>query len=296
MEWLDQHFREVDNFPRPNWEAIYAEVEKNHKDTDQHNLWCAIARSWMNRITSGLPSDYAIHESDNFILVTSESEKYVSNFLEYLERTHKRILNTLHGIASGKSFGKHVVLIFDQIDLYYSYLSYFYEKDGEYGLSSGIYLNKGHGHFAFPHQEPSYAESIAAHELTHALLSHLSIPDWLNEGMAVGIEDLITDSAPQRMDSKIYARHQSFWGDKEIQEFCSGKSFERPDEGQELSCHLAQFIVDSLSQDYDKFIEFTNKANSSDGGEAAAKEVYGTSLKNIITQYFSEPDECEVWT
>lgn len=292
MQWLDPHFREFDNFPRPDWEAIYADVENNHKTADQHELWCDIARSWVNQLICSLPSNYAIHESDNFLLVTSESDKYVSVFQGFLERTRKRIVNTLHGIASDEGFGKYVVLIFDDMDAYYAYLSYFYQHDGVYGLSSGVYLNKGYGHFAFPHQEISYAESITAHEMTHALVSHLPIPTWLNEGMAVGIENLITGSAPLRMDNEMYARHRSFWGEEEIQQFWSGDSFYRPDEGQELSYHLAQFVVNTLSQDYEAFIAFANKAHFSDGGEAAANEVFEGGLGRLIAQYFGQDD----WT
>ncbi len=288
MEWIGKHFQEIDGFPRPDWEAIYTEVDANHKDTDQDILWCSIARSWMEKVLSKLPSDYSIYESDNFILVTSESKKYASIFQEYLERTLKRIVQTLHGVASNEGFGKYVVLIFDDIDTYYSYLSYFYDKEGVYGLSSGVYLNKGYGHFVFPHQELSYAESIAAHEMTHALLSHLPIPAWLNEGMAVSIENMITGYVPLRMDNETYSRHQSFWGENEIQEFWSGEVFHRADEGQELSYHLAQFAVNSLSQDYDVFIEFANKAHFKDGGEAAACEVYEGSLGNLISQFFGE--------
>jgi len=288
MEWINQHFREIESYPRPDWEAIYSVVEKDYKDVDQHKLWCDIARTWMNQLISSLSSDYSIHESENFILVTSESEKYVSNFQIFLERTRKQILKSLQGIASDEGFGKYVVLIFDDIDQYYSYLSYFYENDGVYGLSSGVYLNKGYGHFAFPHQELSYAESITAHEMTHALLAHLPIPAWLNEGMAVSIEDLITGSAPLRMDNEMFARHQSFWGEEEIQEFWSGDAFHRPDEGQELSYHLAQFAVKSLSQDYDIFRQFANKAHYNDGGEAAANEAYEGSLGNLIAQFFGE--------
>jgi len=290
MEWIDQHFHSVDNFPRPNWEAIQSDVEKNHKEADQHELWCDIARAWTDRLASSFPSNHSIHESENFIVVTSEPQQYVSVFQGFLERTLKRIVDALPGIASDQGFGKHVVLIFDDIELYYSYLSYFYDEDGVYGLSSGVYLNRGYGHFAFPHQELSYAESIAAHEMTHALVSHLPIPAWLNEGMAVGVENLITGSAPLRMDNETYARHRSFWGEGEIQEFWSGESFHRPDEGQELSYHLAQFAINSLSQDYDAFTRFANKAHFSDGGEAAAKEVYQGSLGNLIAQYFGEGD------
>ncbi|MEW8232770.1 MAG: hypothetical protein AB2745_20785 [Candidatus Thiodiazotropha endolucinida] len=288
MEWINKHFQEKDGFPRPDWEGIYKEVDAAYKDIDQDALWCSIARSWMEKILPKLSSLYSIHESDNFILVTSESKEYVSNFQRFLERTLKRIMKVLHGIASDEGYGKYVVLIFDDIDLYYSYISYFYEEDGVYGLSSGMYLNRGYGHFVFPYQELSYAESIAAHEMTHALLAHLPIPAWLNEGMAVSIENLITGSAPLRMDNKMYSRHQSFWGEKEIQEFWSGKVFYRPDEGQELSYQLAQFAVNSLSQDYNVFIEFANKAHLKDGGEAAAIEVYEGSLGNLIYQFFGE--------
>ncbi len=290
LQWLDQHFQEVDSFPRPDWEAIHECIGANHKDTEQNALWCEIAGVWMRKLEARLPEEYAIHESENFILLTSETNAYVALFLKFLERTLKRILAALPGVASDEGYGKYVVLIFDDIDLYYSYLSYFYPEDGAFGLSAGIYLNKGYGHFAFPHQELAYAESIAAHEMTHALLSHLPIPAWLNEGMAVSVENMITGSSPLRMDNELYGRHQAFWGEKEMQEFWSGDAFHRPDEGQELSYHLAQFAVHSLSQDYEAFVKFTNKAHFDDGGEAAANDVYEGSLGNLIVQFFGEGD------
>ena len=189
-DWLNQYFDEIDGIPRPNWDAIYTHVDKNFVDKDQNELWNNIARTWMNKLTSNLAGNYSIHESENFMLVTSQSDKYVSSFLNFLEFSLKKILATLHGITSDDGYGKYIVIIFDDIDNYYSYLSYYYPEDGEYGLSSGIYLNKGYGHFAFPFQELSYAESIAAHEMTHALLAHLPIPAWLNEGMAVSIDTI----------------------------------------------------------------------------------------------------------
>ena len=285
---MNQHFRDINGFPRPDWEAIYEEVEKSQKEVDQNGLWLRISKYWLEKFLTSLPENYALHESKNFILVTSESPDYVSLFQSFLERTRERILTALEGIASDEGYGKHVVLIFDDIDAYYAYLSYFYEKDGVFGLSSGVYLNKGYGHFAFPHQELTYAEAIAAHEMTHALLSHLPIPAWLNEGMAVSIENLIVSSTPLRMDNETYSRHRAFWGEKEIQEFWSGEVFGRPDEGQELSYQLAQFAVNSLSQDFGSFIEFSNKAHFNDGGETAAHEVFEGSLGNLIAQYFGE--------
>lgn len=292
MEWLDQHFEEKDGFPRPDWKAIYDAVDASHKHADQQTLWCDIARAWLQRLASKLPAQYRIHESDNFILLTSEDDRYVSAFQTFLENTLRRILSSLRGIASDDGYGKYVVLIFDDIDSYYAYISYFYAEEGVYGLSSGTYLNKGYGHFVFPHQDIAYAESIAAHELTHALLVHLPVPAWLNEGMAVSIEHMLTGSAPLRMDNAMQVRHQSFWHEQGIQGFWSGDAFHSADEGQELSYHLAQLAVNALSKNYDSFRQFVNAAHYRDGGEAAAAKVYSEGLGNLVAHFFGEGD----WT
>ena len=290
MDWIQQHFTEAEGFPRPNWEAIYECVDKDHKEIDKHELWTNIARAWMERLKTRLPAEYALHESDNFILVTSETDKYVKNFLGFLEQTLKKIMRTLQGIASDDGYGKYVVLIFDDIDSYYSYLSYFYPEEGVFGTSSGIFISAGYGHFAFPYQDIAIAEDIAAHEMTHALLSHLPIPLWLNEGLAVNIENHLTGSAQFRLDNEMIHRHQEYWGVAEVQEFWVGASFGRADEGQELSYHLAQFAVNALSQDYDTFVQFTNKAHYSDGGESAANEVYEGSLGGLLTNLLGDED------
>ncbi len=292
MEWLNKYFDEVDNFPRPNWEGIYEHVEIHFKDQDQDKLWCDIANAWMQKIKPILSDDYQTHESDNYILVTLEADRYVTLLQGFLESTLKKILSTLKGIASDEGFGKYVVIVFNDADEYYSYMSHYYPEEGAFGLSSGAYLNNGYGHFVFPHQDVTYAESIISHEMTHSLLSHLPIPLWLNEGMAVTIEDMITGSAPLRMDNELFERHKAFWGEKEIQEFWSGEAFHRPDEGQELSYSLAQFAVKSLSHDYEDFVRFVNKANVDDGGESAAIDVFGGGLGGLISQFFGDGD----WT
>jgi len=290
MEWINKYFNEIDNFPRPNWENIYEHVEAHLKDVEQNELWCGIANAWMLKLKSKLSDDYQIYESDNYILLTSESDRYVTLLQGFLESTLRKILSTLKGIASDEGYGKYVVIVFNDIDNYYSYMSYYYPEDGVYGLSSGVYLNNGYGHFVFPHQDVTYAESIIAHEMTHSLLSHLPIPLWLNEGMAVTIEDMITGTAPLRMDNELFARHKAFWDEKEIQEFWSGDAFHRPDEGQELSYHLARFAVKSLSHDYERFVRFANKANYDDGGESAANEIFGGGLGGLIAQFFGDGD------
>ena len=178
-------------------------------------------------------------------------------------------------------------------------ISHFYSDDGEYGLSSGIYLNKGYGHFAFPYTNITDVEPVIVHEMTHALVSHLSIPLWLNEGMAVNVENNFTGYSGLRIDNEMIQAHQGFWGEEEIQEFWNGDSFSRTDEGQRLSYELAQLITNTLAQDYDVFVNFVNKAHFSDGGKQAASEIYEGDLGGLLVNLLGEADwspKPELWS
>lgn len=288
MEWLDQHFHEHDNLPRPDWERIYAHVDKYLSDSDQHQLWSEIARRWVSTLAGRLPAGYTSSESDNFLLLSKGGDRYIEVFQAFLERCRKRLLSILKGIANDEGYGRFVVMVFDDTNTYYDYTSYFGPQEGTYGLSSGMYLNYGYGHFVFPYQELDFAEPIAAHEMTHALLTHLPIPLWLEEGIAVNMEAMVCGSTPPRLDREMYAKHQAFWGEQEIQEFWTGDSFHRPDDGQQLSYQLAQTLVTNLSENYEAFVEFANKAARQDGGESAAEEVYGISLGDLIFSFLGE--------
>jgi hypothetical protein len=299
LGWVLECIETLDNFPRINWEKIGVKLESDFQGNNVPDLVNNISRIWLNELALSVPEGSRIHESENFMLLTSESDKYVRLFLKFVERSHNTILRTLDGIACTNPLGKFVVVIIDELDLYYSYISHYYPSEGEFAMSGGVFLSGGHGHFVFPHQELNSSEAVASHELTHAMLAHLPIPLWLNEGLAVHMEQAITRFPQFRLTKDKHIKHQQFWHEKEVQEFWAGTSFSRPDDGNELSYQLAQLIVLSLSEDYESFAKFVNTANFSDGGEAAAIKVYGGSLGAVIHQYFGdgcwspEPEEWE---
>lgn len=279
----------VDGFPRPDWKAIGEIVHAGPEETWEAG-WGKWSRRWLDGIAGKLPGGYRVEESSNFLILSAQDDRYVTLLSQFLERTLRRILINLDGIASDDGYGKHIVLIFDEQESYYQYKSYFYPDEGEFILSSGTFLNFGYGHFAFPFMEMFEAEATSAHEMTHACLKHLPIPLWLNEGFAVTMEDEICGSAPLQMENERFSEHVSFWNDETIQEFWSGESFNRTDQGSSLSYELARFCLRALAHDYDVFATFANAASFEDGGEAAAIENYGGSLGGVIHQFFGEGD------
>ena len=279
----------IDGFPRPDWDAI-SQLVHNEPETTWQSGWEGWCKQWLEGVLEHLPESYRLEESENFFIVSAQEDRYVELLSKFLERTLGRILSSLDGIASDEGYGKHVVLMFDEQDRYYQYKSYFYPDEGEFILSSGTFLNAGYGHFAFPFMEMSEAEAVSAHELTHALLKHLPIPLWLNEGFAVTMEDEICGSSPLRMESERFAEHAAFWNAETIQEFWSGKSYDRTDEGSSLSYELGRYCLRALAHDYDVFAAFANSASYQDGGEAAAIEYFGGSLGGVIHQFFGDGD------
>src|SRR5439155_15479306 len=125
-------------------------------------------------------------------------------------------------------WGKDILIVFDDVDAYYRYVSHYYPESGEFGLSSGMYINVGCGHFVTVKSDLRVIEPVIAHELTHGCVSHLSLPAWLNEGLAVNTEQCLSPPGPPRFTPRqMHNKHRRFWGHSEIQEFWSGKSFLR---------------------------------------------------------------------
>lgn len=272
---------------RPDWNEIALRIGSDKSPDQLNGEWLIECQSWLGVVANKFGEDYQINETQNFLIMSNETSRYVELFSSFLERTLKRILTSLDGIASDEGYGKHVAMIFQDVEKYYSYVEMFYPEEGEFGLSSGMYINEGYGHFVFPSQDFDYAEPIAVHELTHACLSHLPLPLWVNEGLAVLMEDVLTGNNLY-IDKEIVLRHQQYWNENTIQDFWSGDSFQSSDEGQELSYHLAHILIKNISGDFPRFVKFVNHTHFNDAGESAAVEVFDVSLRDIAASFLGE--------
>lgn len=130
--------------------------------------------------------------------------------------------------------------------------------------------------------------------MVHSLVSHLPIPAWLNEGLAVNTEKRLSPSGrPLFSPHEMHAKHLDFWGVDEIQEFWSGKSFLRPDDGNMLSYDLACILVDQLSTDWPRFATFVNDANLEDAGAGAAAQHFDMDLGAAVSALLEKESEAD---
>lgn len=284
IAWCDKYIEYPDEFPRPDWTSIAKAIEQDVERAQWHEAWHDVSRKWLQETACVLGEEYHIEESDHFFLLTDETRSYTDVLLCFLEDALHSIMSSLPGIAQTAKHGKHSIMMFDSQERYYHYIAYFYPDVGSFASSGGIFIKSGYGHFVFPQSELGEVERIAAHELTHACLMHLPLPLWLNEGIAGNMEDLLTHSAPFVCSHEFIERHQCFWRKNRIQQFWSGASFFQPDEGHELSYHLARLVTKILSHDYPTFRQFVLTVNAEDGGESAVQQHFGGSLGDVIVQ------------
>lgn len=293
---MDDSFSEIPNaidirygLPRPDWQAVWDWVEANVEPDKLNDAWTRFAEDWLNRLINALPVDYEVYQSAEFLLLTQRDPSLAERILQWCEHARRTILRTLASIAEDEGYGKHVVLAFNTADSYYDYIADFYPDDGEFADSAGVFLNEGYGHFAlFLADGFEYGRSIA-HELTHALLRHLPLPLWVNEGVTQITEDVVVGETSFLVDHELVQRHRAYWNQETIHLFWSGDSFHSPDEGQELSYSLARILVRNLMSDFPNGVSaFINAADYMDAGNSALVSACGVSLAKRVEQFIGD--------
>lgn len=279
------------SMPIPNWDLLDRSAPDDASALD--TFWRDAAEAWLQALSFNLGEGYVIAGSERFLVLSSLSPRERKLVLDYSDRARRRILKTLEGVAQDDGHGPHIVIVFDDIDQYHEYVLHYIPDEDENGMSSGMFINRGYGHYIFVKSDLERVEPIIAHELTHALLRHLPIPLWLNEGTAVNTEKhLVPHLASPRnalyTPREMTQRHAKFWNARTIQEYWSGTAFHRPDEGMELSYDLAERMVKLLAEDYARYRALLNAADANDAGAAAITQHYGFELCELATAILGE--------
>lgn len=266
-------------FPVIDWGAVHRWIESVPGESAKAEAWSSCEDAWLKHLCVALGDGYRVRSQGSACLVSSLPANVVDATLVFINKTAQRIVRILEGVAQVPAAGNHILIVFDEDESYYRYVAHYYPEAGEFAVSSGMYINRGCAHFVTVRADLRSVEPVVAHELTHACLSHLPIPAWLNEGLAVNTEFRLCPPLQAPADPRqLHARHLKFWGAAEIQEFWSGQAFLRGDEGNELSYDLAKILVSQFAADWEPFRQFVLAADLSDGAAASAKRHLGIDL------------------
>lgn len=300
LRWADGHLFLSEGLARVDWDVVGPLLQDRVPEADLHGAWTDAARQWLGALRESLGADYRLDESENFLVVSAFPPRTAARLVAFLERSRTHILDRLlPGIASDPGPGKQAVVSIADIEAYYSYIAHFYPPEGHFAASGGLSVFARHGgqgwgysHVVAHGADVVTTERVFVHELTHDLVSHLDIPLWLDEGLATTVEAILMEDPSFVVVPDDIDDHRAQWRNGGIQEFWSGASVHRPDEGSRLTYLLARMAVHALSRDYERFRKFVVTADSGDAGEAAAQQIYGGGLGGLIEQFLGRGE----WT
>lgn len=286
------HWHDGTRQPLPDWERIAQGDDPAWDEPTRDAYWSAAAEHWLHALARALGPEYRVQASERFLLLTALDPDEARGFLSFCESARRWIVRNLGPLAHPIGGGKHVCLMFIDQDEYYDYVAHYYPDGGEYAMSSGMFIHAGYGHFALCESDADATHPTIAHELTHALLAHLPIPTWLNEGMAVNTEHslfprLADPRASLYSPQEIAHKHAVFWNDERIQEFWSGAAFHRTDDGNLLSYDLAKKMIALAARDHAAFVPFVLEAQAGDAGAEAAGHL-GYPLERLMAAVLGE--------
>jgi hypothetical protein len=286
----------IHDLPTPNWELVHDWLDTLSSPEDQAYAWAACERAWLEHLGTALDNGYHVAENDQALVLSTLEPKVAQATLDFIAKSLKRITRLLDGVAQAPPWGKSILLVLDDEDAYYQYVSRYYPDEGEFAFSGGMHINYGCRHFVAKKADLREIEPVIVHEMTHGCVSHLPIPAWLNEGLAVNTEHALSPvSGSLYTPREMHVKHLKFWGPAEIQEFWSGKSFLRTDDGNMLSYDLARIMVQQFSQDWERFRPFVLAADKSDGGAEAAAKYLAADLGHVAAAIL-EQEHARGWS
>jgi hypothetical protein len=287
---LPEHLHSHEGLPILDWDAV---LSWSAEVASEEAMAAAIndcKRGWLLHFRNALGEGYEVHESRHALVLSPYSTRFARGMLEFIEVTRRRIAQTLEGVAAFGEHDREILIVFNDQETYYRYVSHVYPDEGEFAFSSGMFLPAGCPHFVTMHADETHTvERVIAHEMTHASVAHLRIPLWVNEGLAVNVEGRLMGAPPNLFTpAQMRDKHLAFWSEDTIQQFWSGRSFERTDDGSMLSYDLAQTLVQILAGNWARFRAFAVAAGYDDAGASAANEHLQLDLGASVAAIFEQ--------
>jgi hypothetical protein len=292
-----------DCLPCPQWELIAQCVESSAEPEHHLEVWDDIVRQWLAQLARALGEDYRVDECEHFAIVGFDTA-INDSLLRFAEHARGSLLILLPGVAAFDQPSKEVVVAFKNAGDYYRYVSLF-TPEGEQGGSGGMHIRMGYPHVilqAIRHHEAWILQNTLAHELTHVSLLHLSMPPWIEEGLAQLVEHDLTRRGLLELTTEIADRHKTYWRKNGVDEFWRGDGFSRSGKVQELSYQLAEILLRLLFEEFrprwfgwvrepqQKLMAFLREARADDCGEAACREHLGHGLTDLAAKFLGPGD------
>ena len=258
-----------------------------------NQLWTIVVREWLGRMSGEANSKSSVSETESLVILSPFTGEQQTRRAQSLEQSAKEVTTYLGEAVAIDRLGKPAVLIFPDPVTYSNYIAPFYPEGSVVPMSGGLCLtHSGYVHLAMYYDPDTDLNPVFVHELTHAYLSHLTLPAWMDEAVAMRMENLVAGYPPRPFDRDIYDRLQAHWNEETLQQFITGESWEIPGDSFELSYQLAEIIWKKIETNLDatqeEVQELIVSSSWNDGGEHALQDIFGIGLNDLFKSFLGE--------
>lgn len=281
---LPQFFIRHENMPLLDSNRLANWLNDNVAVEFHAAIWEEVKCAWLLHVRDALGAGFQVTESKTALLLSSLNHNMAGTTANFMSNALEQAMKVLDGIAQAPHEGKDILIVFDEAESYCRHLSFFYPGAATHGMSRGMYIRAGVRHFVAVKADLYAIQSVMVHEMTRNCLAHLPLPLWLEAGIAMNAERQLVNKkscggcGSQQLHHKLLA----YWDEREIQEFWSGASFQRADEGVQLSYELARIMVELLAKDWQLFRSFVTHAHADDAGDSAARARLNLDLGEFV--------------
>lgn len=281
---LPQFFIRHENIPLLDSHRLTSWLNDNVAVESHASMREEAKRGWLMHVRDASGANFQITESETALLLSPLSPITARTTANFMSNALEQVLGVLDGIAQAPQWGKDILIVFEDAESYYCYLSFFYPDAVALGLGRGMYIRAGVGHFVTVKADLYAIQSVMVQEMTRNCLAHLPLPLWLNVGIAVntGRQLVNKKSCGGCGSQQLHQNLLAYWHESRIQDFWSGASFQRADEGLQLSYELARIMVELLAKDWPSFKSFVTNAHAEDAGAAAALAHLDMDLGELV--------------
>jgi hypothetical protein len=266
---------------------------------EEEAWWLEFVRVWLGRVAQSLGGTYRVVESKGFQLLTNLSDREAAACLKEFEFRHTRLCALLgprvaaRGTAINRLNGKSVVLHFEKrrdFEAFHSHSS----PVGEQAPAGGVFYRRGYSHMAFYGCVDTIMPTFS-HEYTHAQLCLLSLPVWLEEGVAQHMEAALEDDHMwlEKSDLRELQDCLRIWNADNIQTFWANRGFSDAElqmASYRLADALFQTIVTCLKPSSTALQNLLLASDYDDAGAYALKTHLGVTLGELTANVLGPGD------
>ena len=294
LKGLSEYFHDLENSLMLDWDRV-ASIIEGQEGADLSKSWTQAASFWMVKLADEQEGNLCVFETENLIVMSptiGENGENQKRLAKNLERALGAVIAYLGSVAESVRYGKMGVLVFTNPYSYANYIAEFYPEGSVVPMSGGMCITEGYVHVALYEDEWGDLLSVFSHEASHAYVSHLTLPAWMDEAIAMRMETLVTGREEYHLDRELFDRHQELWNWENLEKFKSGESWSIAGDFFELSYQLAEIlwkkIETNLNAQASEIQELIKTASWEDAGESALQSVFGIGLDDLIRSFLGD--------